>query len=150
MSSSLVGIDTSIFSDFVEFENVNNDWSIEKHLNFNYDIDAAILFSRLYFPEFIEVKNCILLKERYNVDNFEGWFDELKGDIREVEKISNLYEIKDLFHINDDSITSEKLLLLGDILKRVWKINLDLLFPSKKVDVYVFKEGEDIYITLYT
>ncbi len=150
IEKSIIRVDTNLFSEFKDFETVNDDWSIEKHLNFNYNIDDAILFSRLYFPEFIEHKKCIILKERYDKEIFEQWFDEFDGDISKIERMSNLYEVKDLFHINNDNISESKINHLSLLLKKIWQINLDLLFPNRQIKVNVFKEDDDIFITLYS
>jgi len=44
---SLANIDNYLLPDFKEFDEANTDWDINKHLNFNYDINAAIAFSKL-------------------------------------------------------------------------------------------------------
>ncbi len=110
----------------------------------------AILFSRLYFPEFVEVNDCIILKERYHKSIFNEWFRALNGDITEVEKMYNLYEVKDLFHINDCNISEEKIQTLASLLSTSWEINLSILFSHRKFTVKVFQESDTTFITFYS
>lgn len=146
-STNIIEIDTNLLLDYTFFAEVNEDWNIEKYLNFNYDISAAIAFSKLYFPTFIEYKGCIILESRFNLSIFNDWFEDLKGNISEVEKMCNLYEIKDLFHINSEG-TIDEINQLGNLLKKSWELNLTQLYPNRNMEVIIFEDDGNIYITL--
>ncbi len=146
---SLVKLNTSLLPDYKDFERVNDDWNVEKHLNFNYDVDTAIAFSKLFFPTFIEYKKCIILESRFNESIFNNWFIKFNGDIAQVEKMCNLYETKDFFHINSTNQSIEKNLELGQQLKVSWELNLKSLFPNRDMKVYLFIQDDNYYITFY-
>jgi len=148
VKNSIIDIRTKLLPDYEDFQRVNDDWSVEKHLNLNYDIDAAIAFSKLYFPTFITYKGCIILESRFDIMVFNDWFNEFKGDIGQVERMCNLYEVKDIFHINDSNITEEKIEELGNILKKSWELNTNMLYPNRDIEVFLFLEDDNLYITI--
>lgn len=148
LKNSIIEVETGLLPDYEDFEKVNDDWNIEKYLNMNYDIDAAIAFSKLYFPTFIIYKDCIILDSRFDELIFDDWFNEFNGDIEKVERMCNLYEVKDIFHINDSNITEEKVEELGSILKKSWELNVNKLYPDRKMKVFLFREDESLYITI--
>lgn len=147
---SIVDLNTSLLPDYLDFQNVNDDWDVEKHLNFNYDISAAIAFSKLYFPTFIEYEGCIILESRFDKSIFEEWKNKFKGNISEVEKMCNLYETKDFFHINDSDSSLEKSEQLGVLLKKSWEVNLKSLFPDRNMTIVLFEQDGNNYITLHS
>jgi hypothetical protein len=145
---SLANIDNYLLPDFKEFDEANTDWDINKHLNFNYDINAAIAFSKLYFPTFIEYKNCVILESRFDEAVFEDWYKEFNGEIKQIERMCNLYELKDLFHINSSDESTNKTKELGKILKMSWEQNLKILFPNRSIVVNLIDENDNNYITI--
>jgi len=152
---TLLNVDKSILKDYSSFEMVNDKWDIGAYLNTFYDLNAAIAFSKLFYPDFVETRGCVIISMRYDRENFESWYNECQGEISEIEKMCNLYEIKDLFHINPVEFNIEEgysraINILGDILKKSWDINLKLLYPDKRFNVDVFEEYDSTYITLYS
>ncbi len=147
---SLIELDKDLLPDYNDFERANNDWNVEKHLNLNYDINAAIAFSKLYFPTFIEYKNCIILESRFNETIFNDWFVKFEGDLIKIEQHCNLYETKDFFHINDSDQSIEKNKQLGELLKISWELSLKSLFPNRNSKVYLFEQDGNSYITIST
>ncbi|QKX03576.1 hypothetical protein HN014_01150 [Aquimarina sp. TRL1] len=148
IKNSILEIDTNFLTDFKDFEKVNDDWNVEKYLNFSYDINAAIAFSKLYFPTFIEYRGCIVLESRFDEGVFEDWYKEFNGEIKQIEKMCNLYELKDLFHINSPNQSIGKIKELGKSLKISWEQNLKILFPNKDIEVSLIDENDSCYITI--
>ncbi len=148
MDKTLIQFDYSVLKGYSAFDKVNKDWNILSYLNHRYDANAALAFSKFYFPDFVEVRGCIVLSFLYNQETFDSWFKELKGEVAQVEKMANLYELKDYFHINsDDQVNLDS---LGQVLKRCWEINLSLLYPDRSVQVNTFEEYGSKFITLHT
>lgn len=145
---TILNIPTNLLREYSDFEKVNNNWNILSYLNYNYDINAALSFSKLFFPDFIESKGCVVLSFLYNVENFNEWFEEFNGNVSEVEKMCNLYELKDFFHINSEN-NEDALQEFGKVIQKVWEINLSILFPQKKFCINVFEEYSSLFITLY-
>jgi len=150
----LIELDYRILNDFEAFNKVNTNWNIGSYLNTFFDINAALAFSKLYFPDFVDIQNCVILDFRYNEDLFKQWFTELNGEVSQVEKMCNLYELKDFFHINnninDENKKNKVLDVFGTILKRSWEVNLKLLYPERSFKVDLFEEYESKFITLYS
>ena len=152
---TLLDINKNILIDYQDFDNVNENWNIGSYLNTFYDINSAIAFAKLYFPDFIEEKNCVILSLRYDKGIFEQWHKESKGNVSEIEKMCNLYELKDFFHINPIEFNSEEeyqkvIDVLGEVLKKSWDINLKLLYPNNQFKVVIFEEYESKFITFYS
>jgi hypothetical protein len=152
---TLLDIDKNVLIDYQDFDKVNENWHIGSYLNMNYDLNAAVAFSKLFFPDFIEIEGCIILAIRYDKEVFKQWQKELKGNTSEVEKMCNLYELKDFFHINikddqNENYYEKALDYLGMSLKNSWDINLSKLYPDRKFKVEVFEEYDSKFITLFT
>lgn len=147
--SSIINFSANVLKDYSDFEKVNDNWNMLSYLNYNFDQNTAIAFSKLYFPDFIEYEDCVILSFLFNIENFNEWFEEFSGERRNIEKMCNLYEVKDFFHINSSEMDEDSLKLFADILSTVWSINLSKLYPQKKFKIDVFKEYESLYITFY-
>ena len=147
--SSIINFSENLLKDYSDFEKVNDNWNMLSYLNYNFDLNAAIAFSKLYFPDFVEHEDCVILSFLFRSENFREWFEEFNGNIRETEKMCNLYEIKDFFHINSNEVDKETLKVFANILSTTWRINLGKLYPSKCFKIDVFEEYESLYITFY-
>jgi hypothetical protein len=148
--SSIINFSENILKEYSDFEKVNDNWNILSYLNYNFDTNAAIAFSKLYFPDFVEYEDCIILSVLFNLETFNEWFEELNGNIKEVEKMCNLYEVKDFFHINrGDEIDEETLKIFANLLSTAWAISLNKLYPSKRFKIDTFEEYDSLYITIY-
>jgi len=98
---TLIDINTDLLRDYKEIKVLNPEtWDIGEYLNLKYDMNAALAFSKLYFPDFIEKEGCIILGHRFNEEIFEQWQDHFKGDKRAIESMCNSYEVIDYFHNN--------------------------------------------------
>ena len=145
-----ISVNPNLLDEYSDFQKVNSDWSILSYLNMKYDINSAIAFSKLFFPDFILKENCILLSFFFNSQTFESWHSQMKGDISSIEKMCNLYEINDFFHINSPQVNEEIIKEFSYILKKAWEINLLKLFPERQMRVDVFDQYNSTFITLYT
>ncbi len=153
---SLLNISENLLPEFDEIKNLNpENWDIGEYLNLKYDINAAIAFSKLFYPNFIVKDGCIIIGFRYNEESFKKWYKHYNGNIREIERMCNKYELMDYFSINrktDEALDSYNMKIdeLGKVLKKSWEINCLLLFPEKKINVEVFDEFNTTRLTLYS
>lgn len=153
---SLLDVDTSILKEYQDLEALNPDkWNIGEYLNLKFDLNAAIAFSKLYFPDFVEREGCILLGFTYNEETFKQWYEIFNGDIPAIESKCNLYEIADYFLLNrpvDDSLNSYNQAIdeFSKLLKTSWEINCKILFPDRGIIVEVFDEYDTTRITLHS
>jgi hypothetical protein len=153
---SLLEVDTNTLKEYEALEELNPvKWNIGEYLNLKFDLNAAVAFSKLYFPDFVEREGCVLLGFTYNEETFRHWFETFKGDIPATESKCNLYEIADYFHLNrplDEPLDSYNRAIdeLGKVLKTSWEINCKILFPDKNITVEVFDEYDTTRITLHS
>ncbi len=153
---TLLEIDLNVLSEYEALQNLNKkNWDIAEYLNLKYDINAAVSFSKLYFPDFIEKEGCVILAFRYNEDIYNQWKLKFNGNKSEIERMCNFYEVNDYFDFTKNEYNSaehyEKYLQqLSCALRTSWQINLNLLYPNRKFIVEVFEEYETKRITLYS
>jgi hypothetical protein len=96
-----------------------------------YELAAA--FSRLFWPEFVEVEGCVLLAEKYDAQNFVQWQHQLAGDRHQLEAVINHLHVYDLFP-NDpgDHLDQAVLEDISQTLLRCWQAALHEAFPGKR------------------
>lgn len=145
-------LDTALLKDYQLFEKANSgSWNILSYLNFKYDIDAALGFSKFFLPDFIVHKNCLVLSFLFNEEIFDAWYSDTEGDRVKIEKMCNLYEVKDFFHINSDIEHKDfesKIFALSSILKYSWQMVLDDLYPNRYIVDTFFDYSH--FITIYS
>ncbi len=153
---SLLNIETSVLKEYKALEALNPArWNIGEYLNLKFDLNAAIAFSKLYFPDFIIHDGCTLLGFTYNETTFRQWYDYYNGDIPAIESKCNKYELADYFQLNrplDEPLESYNRAIdeFGKLLKISWEINCKILFPDKNIVVEVFDEYNTSRITLHS
>jgi hypothetical protein len=142
-----------LIKEFMEWKHANPDnftwWNF---VNMKYDFEAALAFAKFFYPEVIEVDGCFLLKDKFSQEIFDGWKKGCENDKTCIEKMMNLYEVKDLFHINatGDEHEGEQIIALGNILKIFWTMSFKDRYPDRPIIVDVFMEYDnDLFITVF-
>ncbi|BFH17522.1 hypothetical protein WJ0W_002069 [Paenibacillus melissococcoides] len=141
-----------VISEFKEFKNANsNNFSWWNYVNMKSDLQTALAFAKFYYPDIVEVQGYFLLKDKYQKDLLQKWIVECDGDKITVEKMMNLYELKDFFHINvnKDENEPEQVVILGKILKLFWTMSFKHRFPDKNITVEIYEEWDSLFITVY-
>jgi hypothetical protein len=98
------------------------------------DFDFTAAFSKLFWPDFVEVDGCVLLARSYNPQNFAQWQARYPGNPRAVEAMLNHVHISDLYPgipVGPDS-PLPLLEYLAQVLMVCWKHALLELFPDKQ------------------
>ena len=148
--------DKIMFSDklipeYVEWKSVNKEtfnwWSF---VNMKADLQTALGFAKFFYPDIIEFDGCFLLKDKFSLSLYKDWKEDCNGKKEDIEKMMNLYEVKDFFHINtkDDGNFEAEINALGDVLKLFWSMSFKKRYPNRNIEVYVFMEDE-LFITVY-
>jgi len=141
-----------IIKEYMDYKIANpNNFNWWSYVNIKADLQTALAFAKFYYPEIIEVENFFLLKDKYSEELLEKWKVNSQGDKRTVEKMMNIYELKDFFHINanENEDISIQLKILGDILKLFWSMSFKQRFPSRNISVEIYEEWESIFITVF-
>lgn len=121
---------------------------------------TSLAFAKLFCPEIIEVEGCFVLKNRYEPKVFNDWKAKLGLSFIALEKITNLYEIGDLFTENTDYTGDYSNMIdsMGKALQYYWQLTLkdrypDIPFIVELYDDYEFgdngKECAALCITIY-
>jgi hypothetical protein len=112
------------------------------------DMVSALLYSTIFFPEFIEVDGSILLKE--NVPDVENKFRSRRVDstlsLAESEASYNSIEVAYAFSTRPiadyDTDTSPLEQNLAEIIAYSWRLRLKDLYPSRVFSVSVLTAEE--------
>lgn len=153
---TLIELDKTVLLNYNLWQMKNeSNWNITSYLNQFYDVNAALAFSKLFFPDFIEKENCVILSFRYDEKIFQQWYEEFDGHVSSVEKYCNLYDVSDYFHINISNYDTDELYEraineLAKALKKSWEANCSLLFPNRSFLANVYEEFGVTKITLHT
>src|SRR5262245_45846946 len=93
----------------------------------------ALMYSKLFWPEFIEIEDMVFLKDRMeNGDDRSAVLKVLEqheGNRRKTERAFNLFEIPpDIFGKKMGETTEEEDRYLAEILVEMWQCRLRMLF----------------------
>lgn len=115
-------------------------------------LTIALAFAHLFWPEFVEVRGCVLLARAYEQDAFERWWHELSGERCRIEQVVNHVHLYDVFTVDaeiDPQVTNAVLMELGEILVACWTCALAARFPGRTFHVEMRSEEEEYGPTIY-
>jgi hypothetical protein len=144
-----------LVKEFMEWKNANsNTFTWWNFVNMKADLQTALGFAKFFYPEIIEIDGCFILKDKYDKRIFDAWKAECNDDKTCIEKMMNLYEVADFFHMNTtfdkEEDEEEQIKALGNVLKLFWSMSFKERFPDRKIFVDVFEEYDDqLFITVY-
>lgn len=143
----------SLISEFIKWKNANPEtFTWWNYVNMKSDLQTALGFAKFFYPEIIEAEGCFILKDNYSEKRFESWKNDCNGNKTCIEKMMNLYQLRDLFHINtqEEEKENEQIKVLGEVLKLFWSMSFKNRFPLRTINVSVFEEEDgEIFITVY-
>lgn len=144
--------DDDIVAEYTKWKNANPDsFSWWNYINMNADLDTALAFAKFYCPEIIEIEGCCFLKDKFSYGIYEAWKKECKDDKRSLERIVNLYQIKDFFEINETDNENEKIKVLGKLVEFFWTTSFEKMYPDKALKVEVYEESDgELFVTVYS
>jgi len=139
---SIPQLDTSLLPVFQIYRSEELDLGIWNYLGMRADIDLAAAFTRLFWPDLIEVDGCVILRENYSPDNFAEWMEHFEGDRGEVESMLNHVHMYDLFLNAPQNVKYPEQLYeyMAKVLLFGWKQVLQATFPGKRF-VFTLRHG---------
>lgn len=138
--------------EYMDYKKANpNHFNWWSYINIKADLQTALAFAKFYYPEIVEEQGYFLLKDKYTEDLLEAWKTACRGDKNCVEKMMNMYELKDFFHINVNEQENEVIQtkMLGDVIKLFWSMSFKHQFPQRNIIVEIYEEHESLFITVY-
>jgi hypothetical protein len=130
-------LNTELLPTFLKCKRENESWipdfDIWDYLSLSTNADLAAAFFKLFWPDFVEINGCVLLRHKYSLEGFANWLQHLNGNKARVEAMMNHVHILDLFpNSPKDDVHKEE---LHDFLARAltlsWKAALREAFPEK-------------------
>ncbi|WP_425146657.1 hypothetical protein [Deinococcus sp.] len=116
------------------------------------NIPAAIAYSTLFWPEFVEYESCIFWSN-FSPNSFDAWMKMLNGNKTRVEAVINHRHITDFFLNAEEKPSLEQIEYLGELLRKIWTLKLQNDFPLSDVRVEFYwndrEATDDAQITVY-
>lgn len=117
----------------------------------------ALMYSKLFWPEFIEIEDMVFLKDRIEDEDDRSAvlkvLEQHEGNRSETERDFNLFEIpQDMFGKKMGETTEEEDRYLAEILVEMWRCRLRTLFPNRSFKVMLLtadETGGEIGILFY-
>ncbi|MCI0530192.1 MAG: hypothetical protein L0Y56_22340 [Nitrospira sp.] len=116
----------------------------------------ALMYARLFWPEFIEIDDMVFLKE--TVENEDDRkrvgeaFEYYEKDRCKTEQSFNLVEIHSLFGRRSGETTDAEDRQLAELLAEMWRYRLQLLYPYRRFLVEVLEPeqtGGEVAVMFY-
>jgi len=142
-----------LINEFIEWKKVNpQNFGWWNYVNLKSDLQTALGMARFFYPDVIERDGCLLLKDKFSQEIYESWKIECNNEKTCIEKMMNLYQLRDFFHINtqDDGNLESQIKVLGDVLSLFWGMSFKNRFPGRSIKVNVFEENDgELFITVF-
>jgi hypothetical protein len=138
--------------DLAEISRWTSTWSpqptVMEFLSQTVSAPKALAVMRLFWPEFVEIRGCVLLSSRYSASEFQQWWETLDGDHVRIEKVMNHVHLWDVFGPTlegDGAIPSEEVALeeLGQLMRRTFTAALLEEFPGRQFEVVYSADPEE-------
>jgi hypothetical protein len=145
--------DDHLIEEYQQWKKANsNSFNWWSYVNMKADLQTALAFAKFFSPELIEKDGCLILEDRYEEKLFHDWKKACSDDKTSIEKLMNLYELNDFFHINVNDMEDEEgqVNALGNVLKYYWSMAFKQRYPNRNIIIDVFKEYDgQLFITVY-
>lgn len=106
----------------------------------------ALLFSELFWPNFIEIDNMIFLEttfeDKSDLQQLHMAIERYKGDRQKIEESFNTVEVPSLFGAKVQDTSDEEDIILANTLASMWRARLKEIFPKKKFVVKVLDSDQ--------
>lgn len=115
-------------------------------------LDDALVYGYLFWPQFEQQFGCVFLS---SVDRalYDQWMITLNKDKSKVERMLNHRHLADVLFNSKPPLTTDKLRLLGELLKEAWTCKLGRDFPGMSFQVILngdkSKSPRDMTITFF-
>ncbi len=117
------------------------------YLSQHLDISSAVIFARLLSPELVLERGCVILKDSYDPENFERWWQTVNGDTVRIEAVLNHLHLWDVFD-PDGEEDGRALESLASLIATSWRRRASEVFPDRAFRVEVIDDyGPTIVMT---
>ncbi|QTD40860.1 hypothetical protein [Sporosarcina sp. Te-1] len=142
-----------IHQEFMEFKEANNgDFTWWSYVNMKADVSTALGFAQFFYPDILEVDGYFFLQDKFSARNLDLWKKECDHNKMDVEKMMNLYRVRDFFHLNQVEAENleEQIAALGQALQMYWSLSFTDRFPERAISVPLWEESDgELFITVF-
>lgn len=107
------------------------------------DFQLAADFSKLFWPDFVEVDGYVLLAEQFEEADVAQWRQQFGDDRKAVESMVNHVHLYDLFNNTGNTHKTALADYLGRVLVICWRRALAEAFPDKRFTVEYATDPDD-------
>lgn len=144
-----ISLNTEQLLNFQQWKQANgNDFSIFDYLFGVANVEVAIAFSKLFWPDFVEYKGGIFWTEAFNIEIYQQWKEKLGNDINAIERMMNHHHIDDLLP-GAEKVGIDNLYYLGNTIAQMWSSRLKLVYPDRTFQVDCDRDEYTVVITFH-
>lgn len=119
------------------------DYSIINYIESKATMEMAVAFARLFAPEFVSHRGCVIRLDGFDAEVFEKWWNTTGGDPRAIELAMNLVHIPDLIPSDTSDLDDRVIDYLGETLAALWQCRVNSLFPKSGLVARYEKASDD-------
>lgn len=135
-------------SNYQEWKQANgNEFSLWDYLAGVANVEVALAFTKLFFPDVVEYEGGIFLSEAFNQEIYEQWKAKLGTDIAAIERVINHQHVDDILP-GADKVGIENLSYLGHKIKQMWEYHLNSLYPNR-IQVLCNQDEDTVVVTFH-
>lgn len=144
-----ISLNADQLSDFQQWKKANgDDFSLWDYLFGSANIEIAIAFTKLFWPDFVEHEGGIFLSEAFDSQIYEQWKIELGNDVAAIEQVMNHQHVDDILP-GAQNASSDNLLYLGQALAQMWESRLKSLYPQRRFQVKCDRDEDTVVVTFF-
>ena len=144
-----ISLQVEQLNDYQQWKKVNDEnFSLWDYLFGVANVEIALAFTKLFWPDFVEHEGGIFLSEAFNREVYDRWKETLSNNPMAIEQAMNHIHIDDLLP-GSENMASENLFYLGKKLAQMWSSRLEKLYPEKEFKVACQRDDETIIVTFY-
>ena len=107
-------------------------YTLQNYIESKGSFELAVVFARLFWPEFVERSGCILRADVFNEETFERWWQEKPGDIAAIECVLNLLHVEELIPSDNTPLDRCVYVHLAQTLVEMWSARVKMLYPDRE------------------
>jgi hypothetical protein len=145
--------DEKLIPDLIKWRELNGqDFTINDWTSSEGNIKLAIGYSFVFWSDFIEHEECVFIKDKFSIANFNNWKNtEYVKNFAQIESVINHIHIIDFFsgEKNRNEITFDQIKYLGERICRIYAVKLKSDFPDRQF-IVTFNCEEKLELDEYT
>jgi hypothetical protein len=137
-------LDSALLPDYSRLRSQADwDYSLRNYIESRGSVELAVAFAKLFWPDFVERRGCVILSDGFTEDNFAAWWDRLGGDCVAIERVLNHLHVGDLVPSDTTALDAAVFQFLGATIVEAWSARVRALFPDRRFIVRLERTAGD-------